>query len=393
MIPLRQAGVLVGTNGPDMIRRMEIDLTGWVLVQENPRLFSNERGDALLLQYIADPPVLPAPLTDVDDWREWEKAVAAQEGGHLVAVDAVLCDGLPTMSVLLEYPREATFIGMLISPREQACYIAKVVCADGEQAADLLQWLRTSLKFSEDVYQERPFRAPAPTRGAAWHSAQQWARALAPLAEALEADPHDHRSRYRRAQCAMALGDAVTVLEDVAILLRVADGVPLRLMQIRACLMTHQPEAALEAADRGVSAAPADFELRRLRGVVLRALGRFEPALSDFDAALQLMSGDADARLGRATCLVALQRSEEALHDFHRAMRDAPDREDVWLTAADTLAEMGQADQALAQLEDLVRRHPHCLEGWEQMVRLLRHLGRLTEAAERLKSAPDTLTN
>ena len=92
------------------------------------------------------------------------------------------------------------------------------------------------------------------------------------------------------------------------------------------------------------------------RGGALRALGRNEAALADYEAVLAGDPGNADAWNGRGALLRALSRIDEALDSFNRALALEPDFAEalqnrgllLWDEKKDYPAARADLEQALA---------------------------------------------
>ncbi|WP_446038709.1 tetratricopeptide repeat protein [Streptomyces sp. SID1121] len=136
---------------------------------------------------------------------------------------------------------------------------------------------------------------------------------------------------------------------------------------------------ALDPAGRAVA--------HRVRGRVLSAEGRYEPALADLDRSLALAPGRYEAYLDRAVTHRGLGDTPAALADFHRADELAPDTPEVLRAWGETLRAAGRYEEAVALLDRAIEAAPG--DAYATAVRgsALHRLGRHTEALADLDRA------
>jgi hypothetical protein len=81
---------------------------------------------------------------------------------------------------------------------------------------------------------------------------------------------------------------------------------------------------AFEFASRALALDPSSAEVLSNRGAALRALGRVDEALADYDRALALAPASADAHNNRGVALAAMARWQEARDAYDRALAINP---------------------------------------------------------------------
>ncbi|WP_327236127.1 tetratricopeptide repeat protein [Streptomyces sp. NBC_01317] len=137
--------------------------------------------------------------------------------------------------------------------------------------------------------------------------------------------------------------------------------------------------SALDTAGRAVA--------HRIRGRVLSAEGRYEPALADLDRSLALVPGRYEAYLDRAVTHRGRGDTPAALADFRRAGQLAPDTPEILRAWGETLRAAGRYEEAVALLDRAIEAAPG--DAYATAVRgsALHRLGRHTEALADLDRA------
>jgi protein O-GlcNAc transferase len=124
--------------------------------------------------------------------------------------------------------------------------------------------------------------------------------------------------------------------------------------------------------------------------------GRWQEALSGFEAALGLDANLAPAQLGRARCLVQLGQWMPAREAFAACLRLEPGHFSAWLEAGHLCRQMGELQQAAGAYQRAIDAAPERFEAHLAMARVLPLLGQAAlgdqafeEAMQRLaRSAP-----
>jgi tetratricopeptide (TPR) repeat protein len=112
----------------------------------------------------------------------------------------------------------------------------------------------------------------------------------------------------------------------------------------------------------------------------LRALGRLDAALAQYDQAIERFPTDAVGYRGRAETLRALGRLDAALAQYDQAIERFPTDAIGYRGRAETLRAMGRLDAALAQYDQAIERFPTEAVGYNGRAETLRALGRLDAA-------------
>lgn len=122
---------------------------------------------------------------------------------------------------------------------------------------------------------------------------------------------------------------------------------------------SERAEAALQAARRACTLAPASVSAWNARGLAALELQRTDEALGAFAAGLALAPGHPALTLHHAHALRRGGRNADALPQYEEAVRRAPDLLDGWRGLADAQAALGRLDAALRSREHAVRLAPH----------------------------------
>jgi tetratricopeptide (TPR) repeat protein len=115
-------------------------------------------------------------------------------------------------------------------------------------------------------------------------------------------------------------------------------------------------------------------------GLALLAVGRAEPALRAFDAALPALPPAASVLSVRATAINVLGRHDEALAAAEEALSVDPQYAAAWRQKGESLAALQRSDDALAALEQATLLSPRDAATFVSFASLLGTLGRLPQA-------------
>jgi predicted O-linked N-acetylglucosamine transferase (SPINDLY family)/nucleoside-diphosphate-sugar epimerase len=117
-------------------------------------------------------------------------------------------------------------------------------------------------------------------------------------------------------------------------------------------------ENAIQAYSRGLAAAPARSDTRRLLGNALSRAGRDSDAIAHLDAALAASPRSKIVLRDRARAHFAAGRFDIALADIDIALRDTPQDNELLLVRAQMRRLSGNAAEAMAELRDLIAQAP-----------------------------------
>ena len=145
-------------------------------------------------------------------------------------------------------------------------------------------------------------------------------------------------------------------------------------------------DEALQEYDSTVRDFPQNAVVRTGRAEVLKALGRLDGALQEYDSAVRDFPHEVVAWCGRAEVLRELRRLEEALQEYDRAVRDFPHDVVAWCGRAEVLKELGRLDEALQEYDSTIREFPQDAVARAGRAEVLKALGRLDEALQEYDS-------
>ena len=155
----------------------------------------------------------------------------------------------------------------------------------------------------------------------------------------------------------------------------------------KALLDAHKLPEALEACERAVSYFD-DVPAKNGRAEVLKALGRFDDALTAYDQITREHPDNVVAKNGRTEVLKALGRFDDALKAYDLIRREHPDNIVAKNGRAEVFKTLGRFDDALKAYEQTGREHPGNVVSRSGMACVLAALGRSREALELLSDKP-----
>jgi tetratricopeptide (TPR) repeat protein len=138
-----------------------------------------------------------------------------------------------------------------------------------------------------------------------------------------------------------------------------------KLQDAEAAFAEYDEEVALRLYSEVLAEAGSDLRLKAAalfgRGEVYAAVGRSEPALADFDAALELEKAPAQRAailVSRAENFSRVGKAELALADYAESLKLAPEQLGVHNARGQLLQRLGRKDEALAEYEAELKRRP-----------------------------------
>ena len=140
---------------------------------------------------------------------------------------------------------------------------------------------------------------------------------------------------------------------------------------------------ALEAYDQAVDFSKRSEDnavARNGRAEVLKAMGRLEDALTEYDSVRQEHPSNVVARIGRAQVLKAMGRLEDALTEYDAVRQEHPTNVVARNGRAEVLKAMGRHEVALAEYDGIRQEHPTDVVARTGRAEVLKSMGRLEDA-------------
>jgi predicted O-linked N-acetylglucosamine transferase (SPINDLY family) len=146
-------------------------------------------------------------------------------------------------------------------------------------------------------------------------------------------------------------------------------------------LQTGQLEEAVQRFGKLIERRPEFAEAHYKRGNALNRLGRWLPALADYDRALALDSCHANAYCNRGTVFERLARWNEALDSYDRALSLNPSDAFAHYNRASVLRELKRPTEAMDSYDRAIALRQDYVEAYVNRGHLLQELSRPDEAA------------
>ena len=127
-------------------------------------------------------------------------------------------------------------------------------------------------------------------------------------------------------------------------------------------------------------------EAHLVLGRVLEQMGKLEPAVSEYQAALR-PPVESEAALGRARIFVRTGASDAALKEIGPLLKNPAYRAEAKMIEGDCSESLRQMDQARRAYEEAVKMKPELGEAWFKLGRLLKDAGRRGPATDALNKA------
>ncbi|MHC4396954.1 MAG: tetratricopeptide repeat protein [Planctomycetota bacterium] len=141
-----------------------------------------------------------------------------------------------------------------------------------------------------------------------------------------------------------------------------------------------QYDRAVELISGAITQNPQIPQFHNTIGVVYKALGRNEDAISAYRQALQLEPDFADAYYNLANALHQQGQCDEAIENYNRAVRLKPDMPEACYNLANALQKQGRNTEAIENYRCAIRFRPDYVKAYNNLAGALKKQGRLAEA-------------
>ena len=146
-------------------------------------------------------------------------------------------------------------------------------------------------------------------------------------------------------------------------------------------------QEARAALDQGLARAPRNARGVALRGFLLSAENRIEPALQEFNRAIALDPGLGNGWLGRGLCRIRQRDVRGGLEDLEVAAAVEPQWAVLRSYLGKALAKAGETDQAIAELQLAKEMDPNDPTAWLYSALLHQEINRINEAVRDLEQS------
>jgi tetratricopeptide (TPR) repeat protein len=117
-------------------------------------------------------------------------------------------------------------------------------------------------------------------------------------------------------------------------------------------------DEAIQDYDRAIDLKPDDASAYNNRGIAYSDKGEIERAIRDYGAAIERDPNFADAHNNRGVAFSTLQRLTRAIQDFARAIHLDPSAAAAYANRADAFRQMGETTRALQDYDQAIRLQP-----------------------------------
>ena len=137
---------------------------------------------------------------------------------------------------------------------------------------------------------------------------------------------------------------------------------------------------AIQFIERALAKAPQFAALYSNKGSALKALGKYDEALSTFDKALQLDTSQPDAHFNKANLLMLLHENALALKHYQRTVQLRPQHLGSWLGLASAQRALKEFSSAVHSYQQVLTLEPAHFDAYYLMADALIQLGRYEAA-------------
>lgn len=144
---------------------------------------------------------------------------------------------------------------------------------------------------------------------------------------------------------------------------------------------------AIQHLYRALRVRPTNLRLRARFGYACYGDGRYDAAITEFDAVLAEVPDLVIVRAQRARALQHVGRSAEAIEDLAIVLEATPDDADAWVVYGAALADVGQSKKAESVFRLTIAKAPESALAWAHLGMLCTHDGRVDEGYQHLERA------
>ena len=168
---------------------------------------------------------------------------------------------------------------------------------------------------------------------------------------------------------------------------KTGEAIPRTLQFDLAALLFNQGrlDEALAVVTAALERRPKDFALVNLHGVVLKALGRLDEALKQFDLAAKLDPTSLSPLVNRGNIYLMQRDGKRAIDVFTLLTRKEPRSAEYQRLLASGYRAQGELDKALSRLEMSQKLDPKHANTWREIAAVLDELGRNADALATLE--------
>ncbi|MFN8444011.1 MAG: tetratricopeptide repeat protein [Caldilineaceae bacterium] len=211
-------------------------------------------------------------------------------------------------------------------------------------------------------------------RGIAYGDLDEFDRSIADLSHSAELAPSVVESWLNLSKIYAKKGDNEKATHYLEKALEIKPDDPSVMLHHAILLFNQGAPSALELLDQAVEASPNRKDILATRAQALMELGKYEPAIVDWDRVIAAKSADRDSYLKRAKCKAKSGDATGTIADCEAALRGGKKN-------AVASAEIGRYlrighfwTESLALHQMIVELSPQCWQGWIGLADTARHL-------------------
>lgn len=117
------------------IDRVRLNESGWKLREKDSdvKVWDNDSGDILSLNYFDKPPDIPVSLSKITKLRNFYRRNVAEVGGGVLGVEVIELKGLPAIECLFKmplHPSGMVYLSSFTIPFRDKSYVVKTQCPE-----------------------------------------------------------------------------------------------------------------------------------------------------------------------------------------------------------------------------------------------------------------------